>query len=327
MNDKDTPEEVSVRDLMGLFAVLWQKIVRQFLLVVLFVIKHIIPLIILLILGVGLAFLNKGVESYRVTYTISTTEFSGKFLAESLQAISDKLREDNLKMKKELSVSDIDFEVFSFDIEPIYDKRTLMERGEYQHLNFAIENKLIDKEEQKEVFIWSNTSYKVDMVYPIELDPEIFINSVLDYLRKDAYASQLHKEIIEDINRQVESNNQMLSALGNYVESLAKSSEMNSENLQGLVLGTGTDIGELLYARVETQKVNNKLIAEKVKLEENFRILYQTHAKKYFGTGIKSKKHIVYPFLLISIYLFVLFLINSVRRALLLDKENKKMSS
>lgn len=316
MSDK---EELSVGEVMGLFVTIWQKFVHQFLLIILFIIKHAIPLFLLLAIGIGLSFFIKSKGLNKIDFTISATEYSGEFLAESLELISEQLNENDKEIKDELSVNGVDFQGFSINVKPIYSKRSMLEKEELQHLEYTVENKLIPKENQEEMFAWSNTSYIVEMIFPKEVAPVELMNSILSYLRKNPFASQLHNEILDDINRQIQSNNQMLVALGDYMENLGKS-KVSSESFGGLVMETGTNIGEMLFARIEIQRVNNKLIAEKVKLEENFRILYHTNSKTYSGTGIKSNKLLFYPLVLISLYLVIVFAFFTIRKALELDK-------
>ena len=115
----------------------------------------------------------------------------------------------------------------------------------------------------------------------------------------------------------------MISALGNYVAGLRRNT-MPEEGLKGFVLEGGSDLGAMLYARIEVQRVNNKLTAEKVKLEENFRVLHKGNATDYYGAGIMSKITLVYPFILVSEYLFIIFIIYILRAALALKEELKR---
>src|SRR5699024_2981124 len=161
------------------------------------------------------------------------------------------------------------------------------------------------------------------MISQKEIDDVKVLESMLNYIRQDSFASQLHRELLEDMNRQIESNNQMVSSLGEYVARLGE--RMTSEdNLSKFILEGGSNLGDMLLARQDVQRANNKLIAEKVKLEENFRVLYKSNATDYYGAGILSKKTFVYPYLLVSAYLLLIFVIYTIRAALVLKEELKR---
>src|SRR5699024_4205774 len=117
MSDK---EELSVGEVMGLFVTIWQKFVHQFFLIILFIIKHAIPLFLLLAIGIGLSFFIKSKGLNKIDFTISATEYSGEFLAESLELISEQLNENDKEIKDEISVNGVDIQEFSINLKSNY---------------------------------------------------------------------------------------------------------------------------------------------------------------------------------------------------------------
>lgn len=323
MNNKDTQEEISIKELFGLFLKLWDKLVQFFLKAVLFVIKHAIPLVLLIAIGLGVAYFYKDVNPrHKRVFIISATEYSGEILTNSLLNISSELRRNNIELKENLAFPNLDIQELRFQVEPIYNKRSTLDREELQYLEYLTENKLVDKDDKKRMFEWSNTAYEVEMISSKDIDDVAVLESILDYIGQDSFSSQLHRELLEDINSQIESNNKMINALGDYVASLGKE-KTSEDGPKGFVFEGSSDFGDMLFARLEVQKTNNKLIAEKVKLEENYRILYKGNATDYYGAGIMSKKTLVYPFILVFAYLFLIFVIYIIRTALALKEELK----
>lgn len=254
MNNKSAQEEISIKELMRLFLSLWNKIVQLFLKAVLFVMKHAIPLVLLIVIGWGIAYFYKDKNPrYKRTFTISATEYSGELLAKSLISTSQKLRDNNIKLKEELSLSDINFNELRFYIEPIYNKNSILDREQLMYLEYLTENKLLDKSEKERMFEWSNTAYEVEMISPKGINDVEVLESILYYIAKDNFASQLHRELLEDINRQIESNSQMLNALGDYVVSLGRTTA-SEEGVKGYILESGSDLGTMLLARLDVQK-------------------------------------------------------------------------
>lgn len=323
MSNNHAQEEISIKELFGLFLKLWGNLVQLFLKAVLFVIKHAIPLVLLIAIGVGVAYFYKESNPrYKRTFIISATEYSGELLANSLLNTSKELISNNTNLKEKLSFPSLNFDELRFQVEPIYNKGSILNRDELQYLEYITENKLVDKSDKERMFEWSNTAYEVEMISPKDIDDVAVLESILNYVGQDSFSSQLHKELLKDINTQIQSNNQMISALGQYVANLG-SNTISEDGLKGLVLDGGSDFGTMLFARLEVQRANTKLIAEKVKLEENYRILYKGNATDYYGAGIMSKKALIYPFILVFAYLFIIFVIYIIRAALALKEELK----
>lgn len=328
MSIKNTQEEISIRELMGLFIKLWDKIVKLFLQAVLFVIKHAIPLVLLIAIGVGVAYFYKEANPrYKRSFIVSTTEYSGEFLTQELNEINRKFATNSEELKQAMHLQNINLNGVHYTIKPIYDKGAVMNREEYQYLNYIIENKLVLKENLERMVELSNYSYEIEMIYPRDLDGLHIFNTTLDYLRANEYASELHQAILTDIEFQIEENNSLVSSLGRYVASLSadEKQERNSEIHTIVVEGTkGADLGEMMFARMKLQEINNKLISRKVQLKDNFRVLNHGNAIRFYGVGIMSKKTLVYPFLLVSAYLGVIFVIYILRAALALKAELKR---
>lgn len=326
MNNKSTQEEISIKELFGLFLKLWNNIVRLFLKTVLFIIKHSIPLLLLVAFGWGMAYFykDKNPRNKRV-FIVSATEYSGELLVNSLMNISEELRQNNLKLKEELSLLDFDFKDLHFQIKPIYNKRSNLNSEEVQYLELLKENKFIDESDKKRIFQWSNTSYEVGMISQKDIDDIMIFEKILAHISKDSYTSQLHKELLEDINNQITSNTHMINALGDYVVSLGKET-ISDGDLKKNILG-GENLGDMLFARLEVQRANNKLIAEKVKLEENYRVLQIGNITDYTEIEKMSNKTLLYPVLLVCAYLLIIFIVYILQAALALKEELKTEDS
>lgn len=327
MSNKHAQEEISIKELMGLFLKLWGKLVQLFLKAVLFVIKHAIPLVLLIAIGVGLAYFYKDSNPrYKRLFIVSATEYSGEFLTQELKEINMKFATDNDAIKETMSLQDIDLSKIQYSVKPIFDTGTGIDREEYQYLNYIIENKLVDKEDIERMVKFSNYSYEVEMIYPRDIDGLMVFEATLDYLRNDDFASQLHKAILDDIHMQIEENNKLISALGNYVVGLNAGENQVSPDTKTMVVegAKGSDLGPMMFARMDLQKTNNKLTARKVQLDKNFRVLNHGNAIRFDGKGIMSNKSLVYPFFLVGAYLFLIFVIYIVRAALALKEVLKR---
>ncbi|HLW15077.1 MAG TPA: hypothetical protein VKX30_06230 [Flavobacteriaceae bacterium] len=327
MDNKNAQEEISMKELFGLFLKLWNKVVQLFLKAVLFVIKHAIPLILLIAIGLGVAYFYKDANPrYKRVFIISATEYSGEFLTREFGEINAKFARNNDEIKKSMSLEGMDLSDIQYSVKPIFDKGSGMDREEFQYLNYIIENRLIEKEDLNRMIELSNYSYEVEVIYPVEVDGLKVFEATLDYLRENEYAADLHRAILNDIEMQLEENKKLVQALGEYVESLAKEGKHATSDAKTMVVegARGSDLGAMMYARTETQKITNKLSARKVQLEQNFRVLNHGNAVNFYGRGIMSKKILVYPFLLVSAYLFIIFVIYIIRAALALKEELKR---
>lgn len=326
MTNRSTPEEISVKELMILFLKLWNRGVQLFLQAVLFVIKHSIPLVILIGLGIGTAyFLKDSNPRYKRMFIISTTEFTGDFLVEEINNINLKFSKNNTELKSEMSLDDINLNGISYSIEPIFEKGILMENYEYQYMNYLVENNLIDKESQQRIAELANHNYEIEMIYPADVDGLKVFNATIEYLRNNKFAAELHRAILDDVTFQINENDRLVSSLGDYVENLGNDARTLEYDSKGMIIegAEGSDIGAMIYARSEMQKNTYKLKAKKVQLAENFRILNEGESVRFYGKGIKSKRMLVYPFLFVSAYLFVLFVVYIIRKAIALDNELK----
>jgi len=326
MSNKSTQEEISIKELMKLFLKLWDKIVLLFLKAVLFVMKQAIPLVLLIAIGWGLAYFNKDKNPrYKRVFMVSATEYSGEFLTQELREINAKFARNNFELKKAMSLQDIDLNGVQYSVKPIFSKGS-MNREEFQYLNYLIENRLIEKESLDRMIELSSISYEVEVIYPIEIDGLRVFEATLEYLRKSEYAAQMHKAIIRNIKMQIEENEKVILALSKYVSNLSKEGQQAISDTKTMVVegSRGSDLGTMLYARSEVQKETNKLIAKKVQLDQNFRVLNHGNELPYYGAGIMSKKNLVYPFLLVVAYLFIIFIINVIRAALALKEELKR---
>lgn len=327
MNNKGAQEEISIKELFGLFLKLWSNIVQLFLKAVLFVIKHAIPLVLIIVIGWGVAYFYKDANPrYKRVFIISATEYSGEFLTREFGEINAKFARNNDELKKTMSLEGIDLSGIQYSVKPIFGKGSGMDREEYQYLNYIIENRLIDKENLDRMIELSNYSYEVEIIYPIEVDGLKVFEATLNYLRNNEYAADLHQAILKDIEMQLEENNKLVQALGEYVGSLAKEGQHATSEAKTMIVegARGSDLGAMMYARTETQKITNKLSARKVQLEQNFRVLNHGNAINFYGRGIMSNKTLVYPFILVSAYLFIIFIIYILRAALALKKEIKR---
>lgn len=327
MSNKHAQEEISIKELMGMFLKLWGNLVQLFLKAVLFLIKHAIPLVLLIAIGVGVAYFYKDANPrQKRTFIISATEYSGEFLTHEIRKINSKFSTNNEELKNAMSLQDIDLKGVQYSVKPIYDKGSRMDREEYQYLNYIIENKLVDKENIERMVEFSNYSYELEMIYPNGIDGLKVFNATLDYLREDDFASQLHEAILADINMQLEENKKMILALGRYVVGLSEEAPPISSNIETFVAeGTrGSDLGSMMYARTEIQNKTNKLSIRKVQLDQNFRVLSYGNAARFYGSGIMGKTMLIYPFLLVSAYLLIIFAIYIVRAALALKEELKR---
>ena len=320
----NTQEEISIRELMGLFTKLWKKTVKIFLLAVLFVIKHAILLVLLLVIGVGLAYFYKNVNPYfQQNFVVSATEYSGEFLAQKIEEINFKFATNNTEFKESISLQDIDLEGVEYIVKPVYSKGSEMGNSEYQYLKYILDNKIIDKYSLERMLKFSNSSYEIEMIYPVNIDGTRVFNATLEYLRNDSYASELHQTVLADVEMQIEENEKLVYALGDYVVALSDAGNGLDLNENAIMIegGRGSDLGSMIYAREQTQRINSKLLIKKIQLSENFRLLIKGNPSRYYGKGIISNKMLVFPLTLISAYIFLIFGIYVVRAALALKKE------
>src|SRR5690625_4710360 len=153
----------------------------------------------------------------------------------------------------------------------------------------------------------SSISYEVEVIYPIEIDLFSLFNETIEYLQKSEYAAQKYKSIIRNIKMHIEENEKVILALSKYVSNLSKEGQQAISDTKTMVVegSRGSDLGTMLYARSEVQKETNKLIAKKVQLDQNFRVLNHGNELPYYGEGIMSKKNLVYTFLLVLAYLLL----------------------
>lgn len=327
MNNKGTQEEISIKELFGLFLKLWDNIVQLFLKAVLFVIKHAIPLVLLIAIGWGIAYFYKDANPrYKRLFVISATQYSGAFLTQELNEINVKFGANNDEIKKSMSLQDMNLNGVSYSVKPVFDKGQGMDKEEYQYLNYLIENRLIDKENLDQMVNLSNYSYEVEMIYPKDIDGLRIFEATLDYLRNNEYASELHKATLDNLTMQLKENNKLILALGDYVIGLNEKGQYGDSDTKTLVVegARGSDLGSMIYARTQVQDITNKLIVRKVQLEQNFRVLNHGNAINFYGRGIMSNKTLVYPFILVSAYLFIIFAIYIIRAALALKEELKR---
>lgn len=326
MNNKGGQEEISIKELMRLFLKLWDNIVQLFLKIVLFVIKHAIPLVLLIVIGWGTAYFTKDKNlRYIRQFVISTTQYNNQFLSQELKEINVKFASNDEEMKKAMSLQDLDLSGIEYSVNPVYEKGVGMNKDEYQYLSYLIENRLIDKENLERMVEFSNYRDEVVFIYPRDIDGMRVFNATLNYLRNNEYLSELHDAILSDVEMQLEENKKLILALGKYVASLSEEGQRVSSDTKTIVVegARGTDLGAMIYARTQVQDLTNKLIARKIQLKQNLRVLNYGNALPYNGRGIMSKKTLVYPFLLVSAYLFIIFAIYVIRAALALKKELK----
>src|SRR5690625_5948313 len=105
MRNNHTNEENSNNVLMKFLLKLWYKIVLLFLKAVLFVMKHAIPLVLLIAIGWGLAYFNKDKNPrYKRVFMVSATEYSGEVLTQELREINAKFARNNFELKKAMSL-------------------------------------------------------------------------------------------------------------------------------------------------------------------------------------------------------------------------------
>lgn len=324
MDNTKPTEEVSVREVFGLFLLLLQKTKTTLLKIVVFIIKHAIPLALLLAIGIAWGLYTKKQNPHNIrVLVISASEHSGSYLEYAFDELNYKLQLNNSEFKSQLGLEDIDTGTVEFRITPIHDKGVRMHQNEYQYLNYLVENKIMDREQTAKMFDFGNHSYQIEMIYPKTHNGEQILQASLDYIRNTPYAKELHKAVLEDINLQIEENNRLIVNLGKYIENLGDiKSEYKSDN-DGLIIEGSPDIGAMMYARIEVQSMHKYLVANKVKLEENFRVLNPGRTSTYYGEGLKDKKQIVYPIYLIFSYLVLVFIFNLVKQALVLKREQK----
>lgn len=324
MDNTKPTEEISVNELASLISRIKNKLNQRILNAAVFIIRHFISLIILVGIGIGITYFEKEEAVFRKkTYTISTTEYGGDFLTYAMETIMSKVKWNDQELKKELGFDpNTDFAGISLKFSPNYSKRAMLEKEELQSLEFISDNKLVPKDKQIDMFSFANSSYDVTLYYPQHVDADRLMQAVLEYMRKDDYAKQLHTEILDDINYQIASNKQMLDGLGNYVESLSNRN-LDPEANKSISLAPENDLGPMLFARIEVQRIHNKLIAEKVKIEENFRLLYATDSELYSSKKLGISKQVSYPLQLMLAYIILIYFFKLFRRAWFINKERK----
>src|SRR5690625_2923949 len=203
MNNKNTQEEISIKELFKLFFKLWNNLVQLFLKAVLFVIKHAVPLVLLIVIGWGLGYLNKDKNPrYKRVFIVSATEYSGEFLTQELREINSKFARNNFEIKKAMSLQDVDLNGVQYSVKPIFSKSSL-NREEFQYLNYLIENRLIDKENLDHMIELSSIRYEVEIIYPVDIDGLRVFEATLEYLRNNDFAAQMHKAIRSNIKMQI----------------------------------------------------------------------------------------------------------------------------
>lgn len=324
MDKKKPTEEVSVREVFNLCILSLQRIKTNVLYSILFVIKHIIPLVLLAVIGILWGFYTKKQNPHNIrTLVISATEHSGVFLEQAFEELNYNLQLNNEDFKSQIGLEDIDTKTVSFNLTPIYDKGVKMHQYEYQHLNYLKENKILNKEQAAYMFDYGNHSYQIEMLYPKSVNGEKIIEASLNYIRNNPYARELHRAVLDDINFQIEENRRLIVNLGKYIENLGNPKPEYKLDKEAVIIEGSPDIGSMMYARLEMQELHKKLVANKVKLEENFRILNFGKTSTYYGKGWKNKKQIIYPVFLVFSYLALIFLYALIQQALVLKRESK----
>src|SRR5699024_2696645 len=184
----------------------------------------------------------------------------------------------------------------------------------------------VSKENLERMVKFSDYRDEVIITYPKNIDGKRVFEATLNYLRNNEYVSEMHEAILSDIELQIEDNKKLILSLGKYVASLgddAQKTGLDSKTL--LVEGArGSNLGPMLYARTEVQELTNMLIARKIRLSENLRVLHQGYAMPYYGSGIMSKKLLVYPILLVGAYLFIVLVIYIIQAALALKEKLRR---
>lgn len=319
-------EEISIREMLKLFQHFWNKAVNLFLLCVLFVIKHLLPLVLLSVIGMLIAYFHKESKpTYKQDFIVSTTEYSGEFLYQKLMEINLKFATNNQEFKDELSLGDIDMKEVSYSVKPIYTKGAAMDNNEYQYLKYITDNKIIDKNILEQMMQKSNLSYEIEMLYPYGLDGLSIFKATLQHLRENLYASEIHQAVLSDIEEQLKENKKILFALGDYVEALGNTAQGIALDKDAVVIGgKNADLGSMLYAREQTQKSTSRLSVKKIQLSENFRLLIEGNPSRFYGKGLIKNKMLIYPVALILGYVFIVFGVYVIRKALELKAETNK---
>ena len=328
MSNKSPKEEISIKELMQLCLELWNKVVQLFLKAVLFVIKHAIPLVLLIAIGLGIAYINKDKNlRYKREYVVSTTQYNNQFLSKELRGINVKFAANDERIKKAMSLQDLDLSGVQFSVNPIFEKGAGMSKEEYQYIGYLIENKLVSKENLESMVKFSDYRDEVIITYPKHIDGKRVFEATLNYLRSNEYVLEMHEAILSDIELQIEQNKKLILSLGNYVASLGKNEQKTGFDSKTILLvegARGSNLGPMLYARTEVQELTNMLIARKIRLSENLRVLHQGYAMPYYGSGIMSKKLLVYPILLVGAYLFIVLVIYIIQAALALKEKLRR---
>lgn len=234
------------------------------------------------------------------------------YVYKSLELLSEKVGQKDQKFLSEIGFDAETPEITSIEIKPVINLKEIVDQYEINNRNFEAVLKNIDFKEEEEETPISETlisSYKYHII-EFELTNNANNNTltkVLDYLNNNEVLQELKKVTNEDIIEHVAMHKQTIKQIDKVLDTYTSNKSLASPSSQIYVVDKNFSINNIIETKIELQQkiesLNKYLVYSK-----DVVVFVNDPNVTYLNKGLLDKKAILYPIVLVFLFLFLSFL-------------------
>jgi len=276
-----------------------------------FMLKFWWVLLILIALGVAAGKFLKGETKYRSTLIVQTNFESQPYVYNAVEQFVNNLSEKDTIFINEIGFDIESPEIGGAEINPIIDVTGLLEElkgNDSRSLSTVI--KELSVEDDTEVFasdrFYSNYKYHKLEVYLRMADSKQPIERLLKYINDQPQISEIKESAVKNLEERIAQNektlNQIDALIDNYTNNIGTAVEaakdlsfynnQNNLNINGVLALKNTLVEE-------TEKLKNEFVT----YSDAVVVISDIQTSK--DEGLRDKKHIMYPIILVFLFLFL----------------------
>ena len=308
-NAEVTVDEMDLMDIFSLFKRWFYNLLALCFKAIDFIFKFWWIVLILIVLGVIVGKFSKGDPKYKATLIVKTNFDSQPYVYNAVEQFDAKIAEkDSLFiLKNELDIEKP--EIGGTQITPIVDVVALLEgigNSDSRSLSSVLKELSVDGDE--ELFasdrFYSNYEYHKLEVYLRVGQGEQFVNRILTYINEQPQILKIKEGVITNLEERITANKKMLIQVDTLINGYARNINTVNRNAERLAFYNNQNNLNINAALT----LKNTLITETEELK-NERITYTdavvvlSDVQIIEDKGISDKKHLIYPMILISLFL------------------------
>jgi hypothetical protein len=269
-------------------------------------------LLILIVTGIALSYLNDNSKTYNSSLIVQTNFGGQPYVYNAIDQINENLQEGDREFLTGSGINVQDFNITSLEIEPIVDIVNIMAKIQLSDRSLNTIFGELNQKGDKELFSTDlfNQNYKY---HKLELtfssnESKNSIEAILSFINNQPFAQELKAESLVNLNERIMENDRTLKQINEVIDVYAKSLTFTSTNSDKLAFyNNQSDLSMQEVFEFKTELGQQTEYLKNGRVGQSDLVVVVSSTEIALDNSLFKKTIFTYPFLLVFLFLFIVF--------------------